>query len=127
MKTRAWGISILFLFAILFYSLRLSVAFFHYAIFNDSFTALYCVNQDKPALKCNGKCHLLKETQKSLTHQASHSLQDELHLSINLICSDSFSYKQKCINFQNLKALYTIYVNHYKAIFIKEFFEPPIC
>lgn len=33
---------------------------FEYTFNNKTFTEKYCINKDKPELKCNGKCHLAK-------------------------------------------------------------------
>lgn len=36
-----------------------------YLVDNSSFTELFCVNQDKPEMECNGKCELSKLTKDS--------------------------------------------------------------
>lgn len=36
-----------------------------YAIHQDYFAKVLCVNKDKPEMHCNGKCHLKKEIKKS--------------------------------------------------------------
>lgn len=36
-----------------------------YAIRYDYISQVLCINKDKPALKCNGKCHLMKELAKA--------------------------------------------------------------
>lgn len=33
----------------------------NYALNKDSITALFCVNKERPELKCDGKCHLGKQ------------------------------------------------------------------
>jgi hypothetical protein len=35
-----------------------------YAINYDYISKVLCINKDKPELKCNGKCHLMKELAK---------------------------------------------------------------
>jgi hypothetical protein len=36
-----------------------------YAINYDYISKVLCINKDKPELKCNGKCHLMKELAKA--------------------------------------------------------------
>jgi hypothetical protein len=36
-----------------------------YAINYDYISKVLCINKDKPELKCNGKCHLMKELAKT--------------------------------------------------------------
>ena len=39
--------------------------YLEYAINKDFIANVLCINKDKPALKCNGKCHLKKELKKA--------------------------------------------------------------
>ena len=36
-----------------------------YQLRKERITELFCVNKDKPALRCNGKCHLAKKLRKA--------------------------------------------------------------
>lgn len=36
-----------------------------YQVHKERITELFCVNKDKPALRCNGKCHLVKQLRKA--------------------------------------------------------------
>lgn len=36
-----------------------------YQVHKARITQLFCVNKDKPALRCNGKCHLAKQLRKA--------------------------------------------------------------
>ena len=38
--------------------------FVEYAINKDYIAKALCINQDKPELKCGGKCHLMKQLEK---------------------------------------------------------------
>lgn len=42
------------------YNTRFSYFVYQYHFNNKVFTENYCVNKDKPELKCNGKCELAK-------------------------------------------------------------------
>lgn len=52
----------LFISSIFFQSLKFSFLVYEYFNNNSAFTEKYCENKDKPELKCNGKCHLKKES-----------------------------------------------------------------
>ncbi|UYZ64809.1 hypothetical protein [Hymenobacter weizhouensis] len=41
----------------------------HYQARKVEITRLFCVNQDKPRLHCNGKCHLRKQLKKAATSE----------------------------------------------------------
>lgn len=62
MKNKKFVFTILFSTLILYSSLRVSITYIYYNIDTLAFIEAFCVNKDKPALKCNGKCHLKKIT-----------------------------------------------------------------
>lgn len=47
----------------LFNSLRISFTYLHYYMDPSGFIEKLCENKDKPELKCNGKCYLMKVLQ----------------------------------------------------------------
>ena len=51
---------ILFSTLILYNSLRVSITYIYYNLDTAGFIEAYCENKDKPALHCDGKCHLKK-------------------------------------------------------------------
>ncbi len=57
---------------------------------NESFTEKYCVNKDKPELKCNGKCHLKKSLKSENEKPTNTSFFD---IEINLICNAISSFE----------------------------------
>lgn len=66
-----WAISLIFLLLINIFSvgiLKLS-----YEANKDYFTQNFCINKDKPLLKCNGKCHLNKTIKKTEEAKGSES------------------------------------------------------
>ncbi len=114
------------LFTITFYSLRLSITFIQYAVFNDSFTEMYCVNTDKPELKCNGKCHLENELGDENSSSEPFFLDKNLHENIwlysgnyNLSLKQKGSFMIEICPPQKLTLLY--YFNYIETIF-----HPPI-
>jgi hypothetical protein len=93
-----------------------------YAINYDYFSKILCINKDKPAMNCEGKCQLmikLKEKQendyKSLTiHMEEYPLGFVRILKI----------KNKK-NFSNSKKDMLFFTENYDYLFSKEFFHPP--
>ncbi len=114
------------LFTITFYSLRLSITFFHYAVFNESFTEMYCENIDKPELECNGKCHLLQEIDDEHTDSHAFYLNKNLHENIWLyvvVVPNLLEYKQS-FSFSNQPTDEPH--NLYQFSFSDFIFHPPI-
>jgi hypothetical protein len=50
----------MFVVSTLLYNTRFSYFIYQYHFNNKVFTENYCINKDKPELKCNGKCELAK-------------------------------------------------------------------
>lgn len=125
MNFKIIGIAFIFITAILFYSLRLSVVFLHYAVFNENFTEMYCINKDKPEMECNGKCHLMQETQENVPEQKGLILNESLHQNIQLF----FSPKQELISKKQDLSIFKkdnfSYHNHYDYQFHGNIFRPP--
>lgn len=59
-------VALLFVFTLNFKS----ILTFHYFLNQAEITELFCVNKEKPKLKCNGKCHLAKELVKVDTEKS---------------------------------------------------------
>ena|ERR1700758_1899965 len=55
---------ILLSFSILILTSGKTLVLINYAINKDYISKNLCVNKNKPKMKCNGKCHLMKELQK---------------------------------------------------------------
>jgi hypothetical protein len=54
-----------------FFTLKSGLVMSYYIIFTDSFIENYCVNKDKPELKCDGKCFLSELLEKNSTENES--------------------------------------------------------
>lgn len=125
MRIKIWAL--LFLFAITFYSFRLSFAFMHYALFNENFTELYCINKDKPEMECNGRCHLQKKVKENASSNSSNYnyLSEELHQLINLYCESVFDFDCNIVFFSFSQQGNFRYNNLYDPINIEQSFIPP--
>lgn len=60
MKISTYIFSIVLTTLLLFSSTRVSITYAYYELDPIGFIEALCVNQDKPELECNGKCHLKK-------------------------------------------------------------------
>lgn len=108
------------------YSLRLTVSFIHYALFNDDFTELYCINKDKPTMECNGKCYLNKVFQKSnKTSKTNPIFNESVHKEIRLYVISHEDYLPKSTeNNLRLKNSFEI-IDFYNFELTKKLLRPP--
>jgi len=60
--------SIVLIIAMLWNVFYVSLTYAYYFVDRDGFIAEYCVNIDKPEMKCNGKCHLKEVSKKDATN-----------------------------------------------------------
>lgn len=116
-----YNLLILLIIGVLNLSLKIAVIQFEYTFKNQAFTEKYCINKDKPELKCNGKCHLKKSSSEN-QNQSENSLNSIYDLifdtNFNVIKIKTpliFTYKEKIISFENCK----------KSIFNKIIDHPP--
>ncbi|MBU2940454.1 hypothetical protein KO494_12980 [Lacinutrix sp. C3R15] len=63
MKISTYIFAIILTLLLLVNSTRVSLTYAYYNIDTIGFIESFCINQDKPELKCNGKCHLKKVAQ----------------------------------------------------------------
>lgn len=101
------------------------MTFIHFAIFNENFTELYCVNKDKPEMECNGKCHLMQETQENVPVQDDVVLNESLHEQILLFIEGTIT-----LNLEETKVVFNTQDNfqfkqNYFFCYLKEVFHPP--
>jgi len=88
----------------------------------QSFVELFCVNQDKPEMECNGKCELSKLAEQSPSKQKPSYLdflQKEVVLYWTAISKQHFKPKL----FQPL--ISGVYQNNYQFLFAQEITHPP--
>ena len=102
-----------------------------YAVDYDYISTVLCVNKDKPALKCNGKCHLMQELAKAADEEKAastssnnkkvnaYAINDLFVRNVNEFVFDSGSYATAVV--MNSK-----YTNLYSSIDTNRIFHPPI-
>ena len=65
--------SVILIIAMLWNVFYVSLTYAYYFVDRDGFIAEYCVNIDKPEMKCNGKCHLKDVSKKDSTNEKAPS------------------------------------------------------
>jgi hypothetical protein len=100
---------------------------FEYIINYDYIAKVLCINKEKPALKCNGKCHLMKqlakesESEKPLfpNKKAQHEVEVLFCQNIDFQCCNVFSVAVATSTTSN-------YINLYSFEEINVIFHPPL-
>ncbi|MDD7915132.1 hypothetical protein [Polaribacter ponticola] len=114
---------LLFVFLYMLAMLRPIAPFVEYAINQDYIAKFLCINQDKPEMQCNGKCHLYKEVKKQ---------QEETPVSLQISLKDYPIGFVKILNIKKKKEVNFIkkenytYSKNYSYLFSEVIFHPPI-
>ena len=107
---------------------RPAIPFLEYIVNYDYIVKELCENKEKPALKCNGKCHLMKELAKTVEDDKNTSsdkkqnVKQEIEVLFyqdfkSLSCSNSYVFTNNKIN--------SVYQNLYALTAIQSTFHPP--
>ena len=104
------------------------IPFLEYVINYDYIVKELCENKEKPALKCNGKCHLAKqlakaaEEEKSTSSDKKQNVKQEIE---TMFCVDfeAITFAKKTV-FTN-KNIDSDYQNLYASTAIQSIFHPP--
>jgi len=112
----------LFVLLISFNSIKSGVMLGFYLADTQSFVELFCVNQDKPEMECNGKCELSKLAEQSLSKEKPTYL-DFLQKEVVVYFSAPSNYYFKPKSFQPL--ISEVYQNNYQFLFAQEITHPP--
>lgn len=101
---------------------------FDYIINYEYITKELCVNKDKPALQCNGKCHLMKELakasedEKPISSDKKDSSKQEMEV---LFCQELLNLQFIPIDFHTNSKKDNHYSNHYVHLNSCSIFHPP--
>jgi 5-methylthioribose kinase len=107
---------------------RPAIPFLEYIVNYDYIVKELCENKEKPALKCNGKCHLMKELaktaedNKNTSSDKKQNVKQEIEVLFcqdfkSLSCSNSYVFTNNKIN--------SVYQNLYALTAIQSTFHPP--
>ena len=95
-----------------------------YQFNKDFISANFCENKDKPALHCDGKCHLAKQLQKADSEESKNpSQRSNLQDAFNLFSAqnDSFSFKPV----EQLFLFFSVYIEQYTFQHSISLYHPP--
>lgn len=93
-----------------------------YLVDNSSFTELFCVNQDKPEMECNGKCELSKLNKDSTSDEKPSHL-DFLQRQVVLFFNPMQNLE--VFQFSEEREPATAYLNNYKYQHLPRIIHPP--
>lgn len=99
-----------------------------YVINYDYIANVLCKNKDKPALECNGKCHLTKELATASENEkpiSPNKKNTRLEIEI-LFFTETFTCDFLNKNWLIIKSINTYYLNLYTHLYTKFIFHPPI-
>ncbi len=122
MKTRWVPISFTFLYMLAM--LKPVMPVFDYVINQDYIAEYLCINKDKPAMDCNGKCYLMEMLEAENQQKKQ-----------NLPAIDLREYPIGFVNVLHIPALThisikptinTFYSQHYNFLFNHTLFHPPV-
>jgi len=99
---------------------------FQYIVNYEYISKVLCINTEKPAMKCNGKCHLMQELAKASESEKPLSDKKASHSEIEILFFEqlkdfNFTFKQVTV----LQETTTFYSNLYSHINSNPIFHPP--
>lgn len=97
------------------------VSFYH--LNNKSFTELFCENQDKPEMECNGKCYLTEvsnDNQQEKNDSLLNNFQKEIAFFLNLSEISNEPSLTETVYFPEY-----FYFETYKFSFVQNCLRPP--
>lgn len=125
MKIGTQILSLFLALLIIWSSLRISFTYAYYSIDPEGFVELLCINQDKPEMKCNGKCELSKVSKsQSEDNNIPTSIIDISELRFYLVNSNSLEESRVLFDAELHLFLYS---NLYNYESTKNCFHPPKC
>lgn len=105
-----------------------AIPFLEYIVNYDYIVKELCENKEKPALKCNGKCHLMKQLAKSAEEDKNTSSDKKLNVKQEievLFYQDFVAHSFKIPFVFTDKKVNSVYQNLYSLTAIQLTFHPP--
>jgi hypothetical protein len=91
----------------------------------DYIAEVLCINNDKPKMKCNGKCHLTKELKKAEEPTEKSKAEFVQIRNEVLLCQNSFNTNKNKIIPEPTKSYCYQNPEFYKSEFVSDIFHPP--
>lgn len=109
----------------MFYILRPVYPYLEYALNKDYITKVFCINKDKPELKCNGKCHLNQQIKNQEKQNKEHSVPAQFHIE-NIILYFTGNEKLNLIHAYHVDMEFnSAYHFNYSYLTVGSIFRPP--
>ncbi len=115
-------------FIVFFMLVKPVIPFLEYVINYDYIVKELCENKEKPALKCNGKCHLAKQLAKASEEEKSGSSDKKQNGKQEIEIVFCVDIKEiTFVNYETLivKKIDSEYQNLYASTAIQSIFHPP--
>jgi hypothetical protein len=99
-----------------------------YVVNYEYITKVLCVNKDKPKMKCNGKCHLMKELAKTSESETPISSNKKITTQeLEVLFFEKINFIQiTSIYFDEKQQLNANYSNTYSYLDSVSVFRPPV-
>ena len=107
---------------LLFNTLYVALTYAYYNIDQLDFIEQFCVNKDKPEMKCNGKCHLKKVAQENSDNNTTPTTKITFK-EITLFVEKEFSYTLFSFSEEQKNLFY--YQENYSYLNTYTLFHPP--
>lgn len=97
-----------------------------FKINQDYIAKVLCINRDKPAMKCNGKCVLKQRIKADEEEEQKEMLQKLKGQKEVLYCIDNFNWPIECPNKADNRQKKTFpFPTPFTLVFVKGIFRPP--
>lgn len=111
---------LLFVVSTILYNARFSYFVYQYHFNNKVFTENYCINKDKPELKCNGKCELAKVAKAAEKQEKTNKKISDSEIDFFIQIIPTFEITKVAIFQQSIRT--TCNKHNYECLF---YFDPP--
>ncbi|HEY4617911.1 MAG TPA: hypothetical protein VIH09_06930 [Flavobacterium sp.] len=98
-----------------------------YAVNYDYISKVLCINKEKPAMHCNGKCHLMKELAKASETEKPISSDKKQNVNVlnDLFVEELFTFNLAIIDRKDKPSFNSKYTNLYSHLDSYSIFHPP--
>lgn len=98
-----------------------------YAVNYDYISKVLCINKEKPAMHCNGKCHLMKELAKASETEKPISSDKKQNVNVlnDLFVEELDTFNLVVIDRKDKPSLNSKYTNLYSHLDSYSIFHPP--
>lgn len=98
-----------------------------YAVNYDYISKVLCINKEKPAMHCNGKCHLMKELAKASETEKPISSDKKQNVNVlnDLFVEELDTFNLAIIDRKDKSSLNSKYTNLYSHLDSYSIFHPP--